>query len=147
MGSHDPFGHLKHKLWPKERSGVKRAIWLLTSKSWESTQFPFMQVTCDISLESSWRGLELCFKPHHNQRSTREVMSPKVLRILVVKIPGLSFGSLGTKCHLDVAPMESHRKYYKGEGGGFSQVWAVVSFVNLRLPVACPNTKSVQTMH
>jgi len=19
MGSHDPFGHLKHKLWPKER--------------------------------------------------------------------------------------------------------------------------------
>jgi len=23
MGSHDPFGHLKHKLWPKERSGVK----------------------------------------------------------------------------------------------------------------------------
>jgi hypothetical protein len=22
-GSHDPFGHLKHKLWPKERLGVK----------------------------------------------------------------------------------------------------------------------------
>jgi hypothetical protein len=26
MGLHDPFGHLKHKLWPKERSGVKLAI-------------------------------------------------------------------------------------------------------------------------
>jgi hypothetical protein len=26
MGSHDPFGHLKHKLWPKERPGVKLAI-------------------------------------------------------------------------------------------------------------------------
>ncbi len=26
MGSHDPFEHLKHKLWPKERSGVKLAI-------------------------------------------------------------------------------------------------------------------------
>jgi hypothetical protein len=23
MGLHDPFGHLKHKLWPKEGSGVK----------------------------------------------------------------------------------------------------------------------------
>ncbi len=23
MGSNDPFGHLKHKLWPKEGSGVK----------------------------------------------------------------------------------------------------------------------------
>jgi hypothetical protein len=21
MGSHDPFGHLQHKLWPKERVG------------------------------------------------------------------------------------------------------------------------------
>ncbi len=20
MGSHDPFGHLKHKLWPKEKA-------------------------------------------------------------------------------------------------------------------------------
>jgi len=26
MGSHDPFGHLKHNLWPKERSGVKLVI-------------------------------------------------------------------------------------------------------------------------
>jgi hypothetical protein len=26
MGSHDPFGHLKHKLWPKKRSGIKLAI-------------------------------------------------------------------------------------------------------------------------
>ncbi len=21
MGSHDPFGHVKHKLWPKEKAG------------------------------------------------------------------------------------------------------------------------------
>jgi hypothetical protein len=26
MGLHDPFGHLKHMLWPKERSGVELAI-------------------------------------------------------------------------------------------------------------------------
>jgi len=30
-----------------------------------------------------------------------------------------------------------------GEGGGFPQVCAVVSFVSPRLPVACPNTKGV----
>jgi hypothetical protein len=24
VGSYEPFGHLKHKLWPKEGSGVKR---------------------------------------------------------------------------------------------------------------------------
>jgi hypothetical protein len=26
MSLHDPFGHLKHKLWPKEGLGVKLAI-------------------------------------------------------------------------------------------------------------------------
>ncbi len=26
MGSHDPFGHMKHKLWPKEGPVVKLAI-------------------------------------------------------------------------------------------------------------------------
>jgi hypothetical protein len=28
MGSHDPFGHLKHKLCPKEGPGVKLAIYI-----------------------------------------------------------------------------------------------------------------------
>jgi hypothetical protein len=35
MGSHDPFGHLKHKLWPKEGSGIAsislRANWCSTN--------------------------------------------------------------------------------------------------------------------
>jgi hypothetical protein len=26
MGSHDPFGHLKHKLWPNEGPKVKLAV-------------------------------------------------------------------------------------------------------------------------
>ncbi len=26
LGSHDPFGYLKHKFWPKEGSGVKLSI-------------------------------------------------------------------------------------------------------------------------
>jgi len=38
-------------------------------------------------------------------------------------------GVPGEKNHLDVAPMERCRVYYKGEGGGFPQVWAVVSLV------------------
>jgi hypothetical protein len=40
-----------------------------------------------------------------------------------------SRGSPGTKCHLDVAHVERRIVYYKGEGGGFPQVWAVVSLV------------------
>jgi hypothetical protein len=32
--------------------------------------------------------------------------------------------------------MAMHKKYYKGEGGGFPQVQAVVSLMNLCMPVA-----------
>jgi hypothetical protein len=74
MGSHDPFGHLKHKLWPKEMPGVKLAIWLPTIKSRESILFPYVQVVCDILLESFRRGLQRCFKPHLNQRFAHKVM-------------------------------------------------------------------------
>jgi hypothetical protein len=37
--------------------------------------------------------------------------------------------------------MERRTKYYKGEGGGFPRIWAVVSFLNPKLPMACPSTK------
>jgi len=43
--------------------------------------------------------------------------------------------------------MVSHKIYYKGEGGGFPQVRAVVSLVSSNLLMARPNTKSVPTMH
>ncbi len=43
--------------------------------------------------------------------------------------------------------MERHIVYYKGEGGGFPQVWAVVNHMNLNLPVVRPSTKSAPAMH
>jgi hypothetical protein len=54
---------------------------------------------------------------------------------------GLLLGSLETKSHLDVGVAGRHIEYYMGEGGGFPRIWAVVSFVSLELPVACPSTK------
>jgi hypothetical protein len=43
--------------------------------------------------------------------------------------------------------MERHKIYYKGEGGGFPKVRAVVSLVILNLPLVRSNTKSVVIMH
>jgi hypothetical protein len=74
MASQEPFGHLQHKLCAKERPGVKVAIWLPTTKSRELTQFPCVQATCEIPLESSRQGLQLCFRPHCNWGSAQEVM-------------------------------------------------------------------------
>jgi len=147
MGSHDPFGHLKHNLWPKERPRVKLTIWLPTTKSRESPWSTRVQVTCEIFLERSWRGLQLFFKPHLNPRFTRKVMGLQSHEVLVVRISRLPLGSPGTKCHFDVGLVERRRIYYKGEGGGFPQVQAVVSLVSLSLPMARPSTKSVPTMH
>jgi len=39
-----------------------------------------------------------------------------------------------TKGHLDVSLVERHRVYYKGEGGGFPQVRAMVNVVNPSCP-------------
>jgi hypothetical protein len=74
MGLHDSFGHLQHKLWPKERSWVKLTIWLPTTESQESTWFPYVQVVCNMSLESSWRWLQLQFRTHPDRRFPQEVI-------------------------------------------------------------------------
>jgi hypothetical protein len=52
-----------------------------------------------------------------------------------------------TKCHLDAGPVASHRVYYKGESGGFPQIWAMVNLVNSSLFVAQPKIKSALAMH
>ncbi len=62
-------------------------------------------------------------------------------------ILGFPLGSLRTKCHLDVAPVEGCKEYYNGEGGGFPQVRAMVNLVSSTLHVVHLNTKSAQTMH
>jgi len=43
--------------------------------------------------------------------------------------------------------MASPKEYYKGQGGGFPQVWAVVNIVNLCMHVVRPCTKNVLIMH
>jgi hypothetical protein len=94
-----------------------------------STRFTCLEMACDIPLESSWRGLQLCFRLHLDSKSAR-----KVMRLQSRGSPNL--GDFGTpiwesrnKSHLDVGPVERCRVYHKRGGGGFPQVWAVVSLV------------------
>jgi hypothetical protein len=79
----------------------------------------------------------------------KKLCTSKVVGVLVVRISGLPLGSLGTKSHLDVAPMKSYRVYYKGEGGGFPQVQAVVSLVCSSCPwlVLAPKVFQLCTNH
>jgi hypothetical protein len=76
-----------------------------------------------------------------------KLWGPKVAWVPTLTISRLQFGSPRTKSHLDVGLVERHKIYYKGEGGGFPQVWAVVSLVSPSLPAVRSGTKSAPTRH
>jgi hypothetical protein len=134
LASHWPFGHLQPKLWAKEGPGVKLPVWLPTTKSRESTSSRRLQWEYNTELKSSRWELQLWFKARPNPSSGREVMVPQSPgspnRDSFETVSGLHLGSPGKKSHLDVASVRSCKEYYKGEGGGFPQVWAVVSQVS-----------------
>ncbi len=64
----------------------------------------------------------------------RKLRAPKIAGVPSLGILGFLLGSPRTKCHLDVAIVEMHKVYYKGEGGGFPQVRVMVSLVSLSCP-------------
>jgi hypothetical protein len=130
MASHEPFGHLQHKLWSKEGSGVKLAVWLSTTKSRESTR----SRVCRWSVTYLWKALEESYKFSSDfipiGGLCLELWAPKVPGVQTRTVSGFLFGSHGTKSHSDVGPMSKRREYYMGEGGGFPRVRAVVSQVS-----------------
>jgi len=129
MPSHWSFGHLQPKLWAKEGPGVKLAVWLPTTKSRESISSRPPNWEFEMSLKRSRRGIQLWFRPRHDQTPQLRVMSFQSPGTPTGTISGLQLGSPGKKSHLDVASAERCREYYMGEGGGFPRVRAVVSFV------------------
>jgi hypothetical protein len=141
MASHDPFGHLQHKLWQKEGSRVKLAVWLPTTKSQESTWPRCVQV----SATNHWKALKESYKFASDliliRGLSKELWIHKVSGIQTRIVSGLLLEGLGTKSHSDVGATEQHREYYMGEGGGFPRIWAVVNLVNPELLVACLSTK------
>jgi len=141
MASHEPFGHLQHKLWLKEGSAVKLIVWLPTTKKSGIDPIPVCAGEVRHNFEESYNfGLDLVPIRVRGEK----LWASKVPRVQTEIILGLHFGSLGKKSHLDASVVESCTEYYMGEGGGFPRVRAVVSQVSPRLPVTCPYTKRVQ---
>jgi hypothetical protein len=95
-------------------------------------------LTRAITLLQTSSQLEVC---------TQSYGAPKVAGVATLGISELPFGSPRTKSHLDVGLVERHKVYYKGEGGGFPQIQAVMNLMSSNFPVARPSTKSALTMH
>jgi len=134
MALHWPFGHLQPKLWAKEGPGVKLAVWLPTIKSRESTSSRRRLEKCDTALESSQQKLQLWFRTRPDSSLGRGVMAAQSSGSPAGTLSRLHFGSPNKMCHSDVASATSCREYYKGEGGGFPRVRAVVNLV-------CPSAR------
>jgi hypothetical protein len=77
----------------------------------------------------------------------KKLWASKVAGVPILGISGLPLGSLETKWHLGAGPVAMHRVYYKGEGGGFPQVWALMNLVSSCLLVVRPCTKGVSVAH
>jgi len=80
-----------------------------------------------------WKALDESYNFASDRISIRGLLA----KLWGSKVPGVPFGAISglplrsprKNSHLDVASVESYRVYYKGEGGGFPQVRAVVSLV------------------
>jgi hypothetical protein len=147
IGSHRPFGHLKHKLWVKERPIVKLPVWLSSTKSRESTRFPHVQVTY------YWKALNEGYNFALNLITIgslhAKLCAPKVTGVLVARISKFPLGSPRTKNPFKCGPLWRGVKYYKREGGGFPQVRVVVSPVSLSCPwfILAPKVLQPCTKH
>jgi len=69
-----------------------------------------------------WKALDESYNFASNRIVIRGLLA-KLWGSKVTRVPA------DAKNHLDVSSVSSHRVYYKGEGGGFPQVRAVVSLV------------------
>jgi hypothetical protein len=148
MGSHCSFGHLKHKLWPKEgarsrtanltpdqkRSGID-LIYLAVDNVPHTIGKLSTRATTSLHT-ALWSEV---FSQSYGAPKSRESQLARFLDSL----PGVP-GVPGEKSHLDVGSMERCRVYYKGEGGGFPQVRAVVSLVCPCCPWFVPAPKVLQ---
>jgi hypothetical protein len=115
------------KRMAKSQTGL--AVWLPTTKSRESTSsWRPQQAT------RRWKALDESYKFDSKlvliQVRGEKLWTPKVPGVQIGTVSGLHLGSPGKKSHMDVASTRSCREYYKGEGGGFPRVRAVVCRVS-----------------
>ncbi len=121
--------------------------WQFDSRPLKVTNRPLPDV-CSRSATWRWKALDESYNFGSNfvsiQAQGEKLWMPKILGVQIGTVSGFHLGSPGKKSHLDVTSARSCREYYKGEGGGFPRVQAVVSQVSPSCPWFVPTPKRVQ---
>jgi len=125
--------------------------------NWQFDSWPLKVRNCPDSFACRWRvtyhwesfdeGYNFSSYLISIQSLHTKFWASKVVKVLISGISGFQHGNPGTKWYLSASPVVKHKEYYKGESGGFLEVWAVVSLVSLCLPIVCLCTKSAPTTH
>jgi hypothetical protein len=134
MGSHDLVEHLKHNLCPKEGSGIKLVVWLLTTKSQESTEFLVWRWNATYR----WKDLDKGYNFASNFISIRglhtKLWGHKVAKVPTSRISGQNVIWMWIS--------------WKGiEYTIKGKVQVMVSLVSPSLPMVRPSIESAPTMH
>jgi len=128
------------------RKKGRKSKWQFDPRPLKVRNWPDPDV-CKWSVTHRWKALNEGYKFVSDLVLIRgqgeKLWAPKALGVQIGTVSGLHFGSPEKKCHSDASATVRCIEYYMGEGSGFPRVWAVVSQVSPRLPVACPRTKSV----
>jgi hypothetical protein len=102
---------------------------------------------CKWSAIDHWKALKKSYKLASDfiliRGLSKKLWTPKVPRVQTGTISGLHFGSLGKKCHSDASAVESRRKYYMREGGGFPWILAVVNQMSPCSPWFVPTSRMI----
>jgi hypothetical protein len=111
----------------------RESNWQFDSRPLKVGNWPLPDV-CSGSATWRWKALKKSYNFGLNlipiRARSEKLWMPKVPGVQTGIISGLHLESPGKKSHLDVASARSCREYYKGEGGGFPWVRAVVCQVS-----------------
>jgi len=115
----------------------RESIWQFDSRPLKVGNRPLPNVDLK-SVTRRWKALDKSYNFGLGLVPIRvrgeELWPSKVPGLQPGTILGLHFGSPNKMCHSDVASVVRRREYYMGEGGGFTRVRVVVSFV-------CPSAR------
>jgi hypothetical protein len=113
MGLHDPFGHLNHKLWPKERPKSK-----FDPPPLKVGNHPNF-LACKWHATYCWKAFNKGYNFASNLISIRglhtKLWPRKIMGVPTLGILGFPLGSPGTKCHLGASLVTKHKVYYNEE--------------------------------
>ncbi len=125
----------------------RESNWQFDSQPLKVENRPLPDV-CSRNATWRWKALDESYNFGSNLAPIwvrgEKLWTPKVPGVQIEIVSGPLLGSPGKKSHLDVASARSCREYYKGEGGGFPRVRAVVSQVSPSCPWLVLTPKRVQ---